>query len=283
MFEQYCKCLAEARVSTATIKGYLSDVRSFVRWFSETLGEEFAPSGVTPVDVREYFAAMRDQKPATLARKLRALNSFFRWAQSVGLVKLNPVSGIKTPREQRRPPKAVSEQELHRLKRAVYRAGKPRDIAMFELLSNAGLRVGELCALRVGDVCLSERKGKVAVRRGKGNKYREVPLNIETRKALVAYLSTRPGADPNEPLLVGQRGAMTPSGVWRTLQSYARAAGVAVSPHVLRHTFATRLLRKAGADLPTVRDLLGHEKLETTAIYTKPREEDMEAAVERLV
>ncbi len=107
-----------------------------------------------------------------------------------------------------------------------------RPCAVFELLSNASLRVGELCALRVGDVSLSERKGKVIVRRGKGNKYREVPVNIETRKALAAYLSTRPGADPDEPLLVGQRGAMTPSGVWRALQGYARAAGVAVSPHV---------------------------------------------------
>ncbi|HHY35749.1 MAG TPA: tyrosine-type recombinase/integrase [Firmicutes bacterium] len=269
-------------MSSATVRGYLCDVRSFARWFSETLGEKFSPSAVTPVDVREYFASMRDQKPATLVRKLRALNRFFRWAQSVGLVKSNPVSGIKAPREQRKPPKALSEQELYRLKRAVYRAGKPRDIAMFELLTNAGLRVGELCALRVGDVSLSERKGKVIVRRGKGNKYREVPLNIATRKALAAYLSTCPGVDANEPLLVGQRGARTPSGVWRTLQSYAGEAGVAVSPHVLRHTFATRLLRKAGADLPTVRDLLGHEKLETTAIYTKPREEDMEAAVERL-
>jgi site-specific recombinase XerD len=259
------------------------DVRSFARWFSDMLGEEFSSSPVTPVDMREYFAAMRDRKPATLARKLRALNSFFRWAQSAGLVKSNPVSGVKAPREQRRAPKALSEQELHRLKRAVYRAGKPRDIAMFELLSNAGLRVGELCALRVGDVYLSERKGKVTVRRGKGNKYREVPLNIETRKALAAYLSTRPGADPDDPLLVGQRGAMTPSGVWRALQSYAREAGVAVSPHVLRHTFATRLLRKAGTDLVTVKELLGHEKLETTAIYTKPREEDMLATIERLV
>ena len=169
-FEEYRNHLVETGASPATVRGYLCDVRSFARWFSQALGEDFSPSAVTPVDVREYFAAIRGQKPATLARKLRALSSFFRWAQSVGLVKSNPVSGIKAPREQRRAPKALSEQELHRLKRAVYRAAKPRDIAMFQLLSSAGLRVGELCALRVGDVCLSERKGKVTVRRGKGNK-----------------------------------------------------------------------------------------------------------------
>lgn len=257
-------------------------MRSFARWFSEALGEDFSPSAVTPVDVREYFAAMRDRKPATLARKLRALNSFIRWAESVGLAKSNPVSGIKAPRGQRRPPKVLSEQELYRLKRAVYRAGKPRDIAMFELLSNAGLRVGELCGLRVGDVRLSQRKGKVLVRRGKGNKYREVPLNLEARRALANYLETRPGVTEGEPLFVGQRGPMTPSGIWRVVQGYARAAGVTVSLHVLRHTFATRLLRNAGADLVTVKELLGHEKLETTAICTKTREEDMLATVERL-
>ncbi|MBE3519183.1 MAG: tyrosine-type recombinase/integrase [Firmicutes bacterium] len=142
------------------------------------------------------FGAISEQKPATLARKLRALNSFFRWAETVGLVKSNPVSGIGVPREQRRPPKALSDQELHRPKRAVYRMGKPRDIAMFELLSNAGLRVGELCALRVGDIRLSERKGKVLVRRGKENKYLEVPLNLQARRAVVNYLATRPGVLP---------------------------------------------------------------------------------------
>lgn len=80
------------------------------------------------------------------------------------------VSGVRASREQRRPPKAPSEQGLYRLRRAVYRADKPRDVAVFELLSNAGLLVGELRAVRVGDVCLSERKGKVTARRGKGNK-----------------------------------------------------------------------------------------------------------------
>ena len=153
------------------------------------------------------------------------------------------------------PEGAVGARELHRLKRAVYRAGKPRDIAMFEVLSNAGLRRGR--AVRpAGRGCVPlGAEGKSDGSQRQGNKYREVPLNIETRKSLsAAYLSTRPGADPDDPLLVGQRGAMTPSGVWRALQSYAREAGVAVSPHVLRHTFATRLLRKAGTDLVTVKE-----------------------------
>ena len=185
---------------------------------------------------------------------------------------VKPVLGIRAPREQRRPPKALSEQELYRLKRAVYRAGKPRDVAMFKLLSNAGLRVGVPCGLRVGDVRLSERKDKVLVRRGKGNKYREVSLNLEARRAVANYLATRPGVTEDELLFVGQRGPMTPAGIWRVVQCYAKAAEVT---DVLRHMFATRLLRNAGADLVTVKQLLGHEKLETTAIYTKPSEEDM--------
>ena len=93
MSEESREHLVATGASPATVRGYLCDVRCFARWFSETPGEHFSPSAVTSVDVREYFAAMRDRQPATLARKLRALNSFFRWAQPVGLVTSNPCWG----------------------------------------------------------------------------------------------------------------------------------------------------------------------------------------------
>jgi len=130
------------------------------------------------------------------------------------------------------------------------------------------------------DVVLSERKGKVAVR-GKGNKYREVPLNVQVRKAVRRYLEVRLASDSNR-LILGERAPMTPSGVYRLLQKYADAAGVLMSPHMLRHTFATRLLREARADLVTVKELLGHRDIKTTAIYTKPGIQDMAEAVEKL-
>lgn len=169
---------------------------------------------------------------------------------------------------------------MYRIRRAVYKAGKPRDIVAFELLANAGLRVSELCRLEIEDVVLSERKGKVVVR-GKGNKYREVPLNVEARKAIRQYLEVRPVSDSNR-LILGERGRMTPSGVYRLLQRYASAAGMHVSPHILRRAFATRLLKEVGADLVTVKELLGHQDINMTAIYTRPGMQDMAEAVEKI-
>lgn len=283
MFQEYRDYLASRTSSSQTARGYASDVTFFARWFENTLGETFSPDRITPVDVREYVSyltAVKRQKPASIARKVRVLKNFFDWLVGTGRVKANPVVGINLPREARRPPKSLTEQELYKIRRAVYRADNARDIAVFELLANTGLRVSELCSLEVGDIVLSERKGKVAVR-GKGNKYREVPLNAQARKAVRGYLEVRPVSECNR-LILGERGPMTPSGVYRLLRKYANAAGVRVSPHMLGHTFATRLLREAGADLVTVKELLGHQDINTTAIYTKPSAQDMEEAVDKL-
>lgn len=283
MLEEYRNYLISRSASPLTVEGYVSDVALFARRLEEATGEIFSPENVTPVDVREYVSyltAVKRQKPASVARKVRALKNFFDWLVGTGRVKANPVVGINLPREARRPPKSLTEQELYRIRRAVYRADNARDIAVFELLANTGLRVSELCSLELGDIVLSERKGKVAVR-GKGNKYREVPLNAQARKAVKMYLEVRPASDCKK-LILGERGPMTPSGVYRLLRKYADAAGVRVSPHMLRHTFATRLLREAGADLVTVKELLGHQDVNTTAIYTKPSAEDMEDAVGKL-
>ncbi|MCS7227276.1 MAG: tyrosine-type recombinase/integrase, partial [Gloeomargarita sp. SKYB31] len=116
---------------------------------------------------------------------------------------------------------------------------------------------------------------------GEGEKYREVPLNGEARRAVVEYLAVRPKV-ADDRLLVGRRGPLTESGVWRIVAKYAREAGVEATPHVLRHTFATRLLREAGADLVVVSDLLGHADPRTTARYVRSNAADREEALERL-
>lgn len=283
MLGEYRNYLMSRSSSPLTAEGYVSDVAFFAKWLEETTGETFSANSVTPVDVREYVSyltTVKRLKPASIARKVRALNNFFDWLVGTGKAKSNPVLGVKVPREAKRPPKSLTDQELYRVRRAVYRANNPRDIAVFELLANTGLRVSEVCSLQLEDITLSERKGKVAVR-GKGNKYREVPLNLEVRTALSSYLEVRPASDSRK-LFLGERGPMTPSGVYRMLHKYADAAGVHVSPHVLRHTFATRLLREAGADLVMVKKLLGHQDINTTAVYTKPSAEDMQEAVDKL-
>jgi site-specific recombinase XerD len=150
------------------------------------------------------------------------------------------------------------------------------------VLKNTGLRVSELCALRLGDLTLSERKGQLVVRAGKGGKYRVVPLNLDARKALSAYLAVRPTV-ADDHLFIGQRDEpLTPSGVWEIVVNLAQRAGLPdVSPHVLRHTFGKQAL-DAGESLVTVATLMGHARLETTALYTQPSQADLERAVEKL-
>jgi integrase/recombinase XerC len=189
------------------------------------------------------------------------------------------VRGVNTPKKA---PKSLAKREVDRLVRQAERAGGKRDPAVLELLRHTGLRVGELCALRLGDVAIGERKGTLTVRSGKGGKYRQIPLNADARRAITAYLAVRP-ASAEERLFLGAGGRpLGPQGVADLVAKHARRAGLGeVTPHTLRHTFARRLL-DAGASLVDVAALLGHEKIETTAVYTQPHPRDLERAVERL-
>jgi len=239
---------------------------------------------VAPEDVAAYRRALSGRvRPATANRRLSALKAFFGWAEAAGLVRENPARGLEGFKDSAkdRAPRALSTPELRRLLREARRTENPLHRAVIIVLLNTGLRASELCGLRLKDLELSERKGKIFVR-GKGEKMREVPLNAEARRALWEWLSVRPQVAADA-LFVGRRGPLTPAGLWRIVKKLGRQAGLEeVHPHLLRHTFATRLLREAGADLVQVAALLGHEDIATTARYTKPSAEELEAALERL-
>ena len=256
---------------------------------------------VTPFDVQKYrdHLVAAGRKPAGVNRRLAGLRAFFAWAVKTGSMASNPAAEVKGVRQARRVPKALSAQEVYKLQRtaaarrqlAEAKAGKGnvtptvvnalRDEALVNLLLYTGLRVGEMASLSVEDVVLNERSGKVIVRSGKGRKYREIPLHKEARNAIAAYLEVR-SQEQGESLFLGQRGRLGPRGVQMRLAALGEAAGVEVTPHILRHTFATRLLREAGADLVTVAALMGHSSVATTAIYTQPGEADLVEAVEGL-
>ena len=157
-----------------------------------------------------------------------------------------------------------------------------RDATMATVLLNTGLRVGELCTLRLLDVQMSERKGKVIVRSGKGGKQRVVPLNGQARRMLRQWLLHRPSVE-TDALFVGQRsGAVSARSVQRAVGRLAQLAGLeAVTPHILRHTFAKSLINQ-GVSIEKVAALLGHSDLNTTRIYITPGERDLEEAVEVL-
>ena len=182
-------------------------------------------------------------------------------------------------REARSGPRWLDRREQHRLLRAVERFGTPRDHAAVTLMLHTGVRVSELCALVWQDVRLSERRGLLTVRSGKGSKRRHIPLNRDTRQAL-RMLGYGEHAGTAMPMFCGQRGPLTPRGVQLLLARYARVAGLQrVTPHALRHSFCKNLVN-VGVSLEKIALLAGHDSLETTRRYCEPSLQDLEQAVE---
>lgn len=280
--------------SEKTQEGYRNDLKAFGKWYQGTNDQDCRVETITPTDIREYrqyLQVQRHYSAASVNRSLSALKAFLRWAVEVGRISSNPASGIKLMRKQKLSPKWLEKREVYALEREaereVQRAQTPaarflavRDQAILILLLNTGLRVSELVALRLEDIYLSERKGSLVVRLGKGENQRTIPLNDAARKALRAWLEMRgeeAGACFQDRL--GQ--PLVPSGIHRRLAKMGCHAGVKVHAHMLRHTFAKRLV-DSGVGLEKVGSLLGHGDLNTTRVYVTPGERDLEKAVEML-
>jgi integrase/recombinase XerC len=273
--------------SQHTIRAYKRGLSHFGRWYATTYGAECTPDEVMPRDVRDWKAyqqTVEKAAPTTVNQHLVALTRFFRWARAQRLCRENPAEDVGNIRLDPRQPKALAKTELRKLLRAA--RGHVRDYAMLEILAGTGLRVGELLALTVGDVEINDRSGRVIVRRGKHSGYREIPLTLDVRKALSAYLhQAHPDKDELEaPLWVGSRGGLSHrSSVTRMLEKYAIQAGIdPVNPHALRHTFVTRYLSANPSDLRGLARLLGHTSLDTVMIYTEPNLDDLSARMERV-
>ena len=235
-------------------------------------------ASVTESDLQGYFAARHAQTRATTAnRRLTVFRRFFRWAVREGVLASDPTVRMLSAKQALRVPKTLSEAEVEALLAAPV-VDTPlglRDRAMFELIYACGLRVTELVSLKVFQVSLSEGVLRVM---GKGSKERLVPFGAVAAEWLERYLAqARPallGSQLNEALFVTARGsksgkAMTRVMFWTLVKKYARIAGIQrpLSPHTLRHAFATHLLNH-GADLRAVQMLLGHADISTTTIYT---------------
>jgi site-specific recombinase XerD len=183
-FPQFEDSLLNAGKSRTTILGYVADLRLFSIWFTQTNGETLTPQNLTPTDIREYRQYMlnvRLAKPTTINRHLSAIRAYCSWAKSAGLVPYNPIEGIKSVNQQSHAPKWLDKKEQAAIIREVERrvqAGKTesakrqamRDYAILIVLLNTGLRVGELVNLEISDISMSDRKGDLRVRSGKGTK-----------------------------------------------------------------------------------------------------------------
>lgn len=226
-------------------------------------------------DFKRHLKVNRGWKPSSVNLALAAVDHFNRF------LGLGPANVKREPLAQAAP-RALSEEQQRALLRAA-EASRPRDRVIVTLLLYTGLRLQELVALDVDDVAISARKGLLVVRSGKGDVYREVPLNRPCRAALELWLDGGAGAaTAGPPLFVGPGGErLTPRSVDRVVRGVAARAGLELSAHVLRHTCVTNLVR-GGNDLVLVAELAGHRRLETTRRYSLPSEADRQAAMEAL-
>ncbi|WP_334109468.1 tyrosine recombinase XerC [Thermodesulfitimonas autotrophica] len=284
----------EKRASPRTVTEYQKDIFDGIDFFAAVLkvpDEELTPAAITPALVRRYLAHLNERGLTrnSLLRKLAAWRSFFRFLVREGVVTGNPLAKIASPRRERRLPRVLFQAEAKRLVEAAVQTSplRLRDRAILEVLYGAGLRVSELVGLDVGDLDLGGACLRVL---GKGAKERLVPVGSHAVRALRAYLQR------GRPLLLGQRtGAvehalflnrsgrrLSARAVRNIIKTYAAQAGVEgrISPHTLRHSFATHLL-DGGADLRVVQELLGHARLSTTQVYTHLSKEKVKRVYEK--
>ncbi len=272
--------IAERNASPHTIANYRREISEFMA-FARQRGLD-AWQQVTPGLLRQWLAALHDEgyAKASVARRVSELRAFYAYLHSRDLVDANPVNAVSSPKLPQRLPRPLTAEEVEALLAAPDRSTPQgcRDRAMLELLYAGGLRVSELLALDVGSVDLARAEVRVL---GKGAKERIVLIGRPAVAALSAYLvdgrrqllekGDAAGSRHTSALFLNRFGArLSVSMFTRTLGDYAARAGIerSVTPHMLRHSFATHML-DGGADLRSVQELLGHESLGTTQIYTQ--------------
>ncbi len=268
--------------SPATLKAYGSDLAQLAEFLRGQDADLGRPETVTRRHVQAYLAWLFRQGEAksSMARKLAAVRSFFRFQQRNGVVTENVAAQVRNPRQEKRHPRALNVDETFALLDAEHgQAGAEsaesarllcRDLALAELLYGSGLRISEALGLDIDDVQLSSRVLRVM---GKGSRERLAPLSDTSCESLRAWLDERPllALPDEQALFVGSRGSrLNRREAARIVERLCRRAGLdfTVSPHSLRHSFATHLL-SAGADLRSVQELLGHRRLTTTQRYTQ--------------
>jgi len=280
---------AERNASGETVRAYLREIRDLRKFLVETTGKDPENGGwasVSPADVRRFLSSsMKELESSSVARRLSVVRAFFSFLVSTGEARTNPASGLSGPRRTMRLPEFLPVDEMTDFLSSLPAddAVAKRNAAILELLYSSGLRVGELVSLRMRDLSMESATVRVT---GKGRKVRIVPVGAKALEALGEYLEARPAVEGlqsqnslDEPLFLNHRGKVGPkSGAGISARSVARILDDAIkknkgasrrlSPHGMRHSFATHLL-ESGADLRAIQEMLGHASLSTTQRYTR--------------
>ncbi len=262
----------ERGLSVNTLDSYSSDLTSFGTFLEEEKGIGLGQA--EKKDIFQYLVHLQElqRSPATIARQLAAIKAFYRFRVFEGIQEVNPAQDLEPPKLGRRLPKVLSRQEVEKLLDAPD-LSKPdgiRDKAMLEVLYGTGLRVTELVSLNLEDISCSMGYVRCV---GKGDKERIVPMGSIGVFFVEKYIYHARSVfikSTTDALFLNQRGSrLTRQGCWKIIKKYVKISGIKseVTPHTLRHTFATHLLQN-GADLRSVQEMLGHSDISTTQIYT---------------
>lgn len=274
--------------SPNTLVAYRNDLNQLCAYLARFGLEHWGQ--VTREQINSYLLDMREvqvYRPTTIARKLASLKTFFRYQRTTGALDIDPAEDLEVPHFQKEPPQILSQEQVASLFRQVA-VGSPvgeRDFAMITLLYATGMRVSELVALDLADL----DSGSATIVCGRGNEKsrprRELSLTLPVLESLQSYLrSARPplvAHHPGEPaLFVNHHGErLTRQGFWLIVKGYARQAGItAITPQMLRHSFATLMLQN-GKELRSVQEMLGHAHLATTQVYSHLAREEVKSRV----
>ena len=276
-FEEYLA--VELRLASLTVATYITECSIYLRFLEKNVA---SLQDVTPLSIIEYlvFRQVNSASQKTIAKAISALRCFFSYAVLEKICDENPVELIEIPKITRRIPLVLTEEEVELFLNAIdtSTAVGVRDRALFELIYSCGLRVSEAVNLTVEGLFLKEGYVRVL---GKGSKERLIPMGHCAREWLEIYLAeSRPhllrnGRQQTRLFLNFRGGGLSRKGMWKRFHSISQKSGIAAKIHTLRHSFATHLLR-GGADLRSVQELLGHQDISTTEIYTHVHEDELQ-------
>lgn len=270
--------LSERRLSELTGSSYLIDLKEFISFLSDHFQKTISThdlKGLNVADFRSFLVwrVERGTSRASVARGMSALRNFFKFLTRQDILENPAIMAIRTAHKAKVLPKPLSQKEAMDFLKATHDLAKHpwqahRDVALYMLMYGCGLRIAEALSLNIGDIPL---ESDAFIITGKGNKQRLVPLLPAVKKAIRVYLKEHPSPQTGAPLFVGSRGErMNPGVVQRNVREIRFRLGLpnTVTPHALRHSFATHLLQ-GGGDLRTVQELLGHASLSATQRYTE--------------
>ena len=258
----------EKGLSKNTIKAYEVDIERFIQWLKQNNKSDYLNAKETQINKYISYLFKKHLKSSSINRKISSIKAFYLFLMKKNILKVSPIAEIVTPKQEKYLPTSMSESEIEKLLKSPNTKLKieKRDRAMIEMLYATGMRISELVNLKITNLDIQRCVVKVL---GKGSKERLIPFGEAALEALNDYMKDRQDSSSKEIFLSNRGTKMSRQAFWSRMKVYLRREGLkdSISPHTLRHAFATHLLNR-GADLRSVQLLLGHSDLSTTQIYT---------------